>query len=180
MRPTRTSSYSCSAVTIECPAPRCHARRGAADELRLTMPTKPTINPSTVPMGANIVPDRSGATFRCWAPRANQVAIHGDFNGWSATDDGRLHQDGAYWSGFVAGAARVLGVCEWVARSVRHGGGRRRRARSPWKPAQSRHRTFPPPRHGGVARRGVQPRWRADEGTGRKHLVLRSRGRHLR
>ena len=68
------------------------------------MPTQPTINPSALPMGANIVPDRSGATFRCWAPRAKQVAIHGDFNRWSATDDGRLHQDGAYWSGFVAGA----------------------------------------------------------------------------
>jgi 1,4-alpha-glucan branching enzyme len=68
------------------------------------MPTQPTVNPSTVPMGANIVPDRTGATFRCWAPRAKQVAIHGDFNGWSATDDGKLHQDGAHWSGFVAGA----------------------------------------------------------------------------
>ncbi len=68
------------------------------------MPTQPTINPGTVPMGANIVPDRSGATFRCWAPRAKHVAIRGDFNGWSATDDGRLHQDGVYWSGFVPGA----------------------------------------------------------------------------
>src|SRR5205823_14135120 len=103
MRPTRTSSYSCSAVTIECPAPRCHARRGAADELRLTMPTKPTINPSTVPMGANIVPDRSGATVRCWARRAKQVASHGDSHGSRARDDGRLHRDGAYWCGFVAG-----------------------------------------------------------------------------
>src|SRR5436309_3358617 len=176
------------------------------------MPTKPTINPSTVPMGANIVPDRSGATFRCWAPRANQVAIHGDFNGWSATDDGRLHQDGAYWSGFVAGAkegeeykfhvtgdgttgykrdpyARELTrnpsypFCSCVLRDprswTRHGGDRRRRARSPRKSAQSRHRTFPPSQRGGVARRGVQPRWRPNEGTGRKPLVLRSRGRHL-
>jgi 1,4-alpha-glucan branching enzyme len=68
------------------------------------MPTQPTINPGNVPMGANIVADRSGATFRCWAPRAKQVDIRGEFNRWSATDDGRLHQDGPYWSGFVPGA----------------------------------------------------------------------------
>ena len=55
-------------------------------------------------MGANIVPNGSGATFRCWAPRARQVAIHGEFNQWGATDDGLLYQDGPYWSGFVADA----------------------------------------------------------------------------
>jgi 1,4-alpha-glucan branching enzyme len=55
-------------------------------------------------MGANIVPDHSGATFRCWAPRAKKVAVRGEFNNWGATDDGLLHQDGAYWSGFVPGA----------------------------------------------------------------------------
>jgi 1,4-alpha-glucan branching enzyme len=49
------------------------------------------------------VPDRSGATFRCWAPRAKQVAIRGEFNGWGTTDDGLLHR-GTYWSGFVSGA----------------------------------------------------------------------------
>ena len=68
------------------------------------MPTQPTINSGTVPMGANIVADRSGATFRCWAPRAKQVAIRGEFNGWGTADDGLLHRDGAYWSGFVPGA----------------------------------------------------------------------------
>jgi len=68
------------------------------------MATQPTINPGTVPMGANIVPDGSGATFRCWAPRAKQVAIRGEFNGWGTADDGLLHQDGVYWSGFVPGA----------------------------------------------------------------------------
>jgi 1,4-alpha-glucan branching enzyme len=42
------------------------------------MAIQPTINPGAVPMGANIVADRSGATFRCWAPRAKQVAIRGN------------------------------------------------------------------------------------------------------
>ncbi|HTI70261.1 MAG TPA: alpha amylase C-terminal domain-containing protein [Candidatus Limnocylindria bacterium] len=68
------------------------------------MPTQPTPVPGSVPMGANIVPDRSGATFRCWAPRAKSVAVRGEFNNWGTTDDGLLHHDGDYWSGFVPGA----------------------------------------------------------------------------
>lgn len=68
------------------------------------MATQPTINPDSVPMGANVVADRSGVTFRCWAPRAQSVAVRGDFNQWGTTDDGMLFRDGDYWSGFVAGA----------------------------------------------------------------------------
>jgi 1,4-alpha-glucan branching enzyme len=71
------------------------------------MPVDVPLNPDSVPMGANIVPDKSGATFRCWAPRpATRVHIRGDFNGWDEplSDDSLLHQHGDYWIGFVRGA----------------------------------------------------------------------------
>ena len=65
------------------------------------MATQVPINPEAVPMGGNIVPNRSGATFRCWAPRAINVQIHGSFNDWGDDDDGQLHRRGDFWSGFV-------------------------------------------------------------------------------
>ena len=36
---------------------------------------------AATPMGATLV--AGGATFRVWAPRANEVYIRGDFNGWT-------------------------------------------------------------------------------------------------
>jgi 1,4-alpha-glucan branching enzyme len=68
------------------------------------MATQVPINPEAVPMGGNIVPNRSGATFRCWAPRAINVQIHGSFNDWGDDDDGQLHRRADFWSGFVPGA----------------------------------------------------------------------------
>ena len=74
------------------------------------MPVIDPISPNTLPMGANIVPDKSGATFRCWAPRARRVALRGNFygwvDGWSETppDDAQLHRHGDYWAGFVPDA----------------------------------------------------------------------------
>src|SRR4051812_3618876 len=61
------------------------------------------IAPST-PMGANLAAD--GATFRLWAPRANEVYICGDFNGGvrDATSLLVKSQNG-HWTGFIQGAA---------------------------------------------------------------------------
>ena len=45
----------------------------------------PVINPTDadfLPMGANMVEDGSGATFRVRAPRARNVWVRGDFNDW--------------------------------------------------------------------------------------------------
>jgi 1,4-alpha-glucan branching enzyme len=59
---------------------------------------------STTPMGATLV--AGGATFRVWAPRAKEVYIRGDFNGWVQDPSSLLvkNPDGR-WTGFVAGAS---------------------------------------------------------------------------
>jgi 1,4-alpha-glucan branching enzyme len=62
------------------------------------------LNPDGLPMGANVVPDRSGATFRVRAPRARNVWIRGSFNNWVLDPSSLLHRHGDYWFGFVAGA----------------------------------------------------------------------------
>lgn len=56
-----------------------------------------------VPMGANLTPDRGGATFRCWAPRATAVWVRGDFNQWQADDSSLLQRQGDYWVGWLPG-----------------------------------------------------------------------------
>lgn len=67
-------------------------------------------NPTALAMGANVVADKSGVTFRCWAPRAKAVSLRGDFTGWTdgwATpppQSARLFRHGDYWVGFVPGA----------------------------------------------------------------------------
>jgi 1,4-alpha-glucan branching enzyme len=70
------------------------------------MPVNFPLNPDAVPMGANIVPDKTGATFRCWAPRAKSVRVRGEFNAWDTalSDASLLHRYGDYWIGFVPGA----------------------------------------------------------------------------
>ncbi|VVO43427.1 alpha amylase C-terminal domain-containing protein [Pseudomonas fluorescens] len=57
----------------------------------------------TTPMGANLT--AGGATFRVWAPRARDVYVCGDFNGWLRNDSTQLtRQPDGRWTGFVAGA----------------------------------------------------------------------------
>lgn len=67
----------------------------------------PVINPTdadSLPMGANIVENGSGATFRVRAPRAQRVWVRGDFNGWQLDDNGLLHRHGDFWAGFIPDA----------------------------------------------------------------------------
>jgi 1,4-alpha-glucan branching enzyme len=54
------------------------------------------------PMGGTLV--QGGATFRAWAPRAKEMYVSGDFNGWSQ-DAGPSLSDigGGHWAGFVSG-----------------------------------------------------------------------------
>ena len=55
------------------------------------------------PLGASLVPG-AGATFRVWAPNAQEVFISGDFNGWTQPSSGQLVNDGqGYWAGFIPG-----------------------------------------------------------------------------
>src|ERR1700682_15167 len=56
--------------------------------------------PPNSPMGANLV--AGGATFRLWAPGAQEVYISGDFNGWAQDASTLLVKDATgYWVGLV-------------------------------------------------------------------------------
>jgi len=67
------------------------------------MPAQLPPDPDTVPMGANLVPDGSRATFRCWAPSATAVWVRGEFNHWTADETSLLTKRGEYWVGFIPG-----------------------------------------------------------------------------
>ncbi|MCC7547385.1 MAG: hypothetical protein IT532_06445 [Burkholderiales bacterium] len=73
------------------------------------------ISPHT-PMGSMLVAD--GATFRVWAPRAQDVYLAGSFADeqvWSARSDHRLTPDGrGYWSGFHRGVREGDQYKLWV------------------------------------------------------------------
>ena len=65
------------------------------------------------PMGATLVP--GGATFRVWAPRAKEIYVSGDFNGWSQEAGSSLSQIGAgHWASFVPGPKDGDQYCFYV------------------------------------------------------------------
>ena len=64
-------------------------------------------------MGANLIAD--GATFRVWAPGADDVYVVGEFNGWTPDDKWRLQGGAAtHWTGFLAGVADGTLYKFWV------------------------------------------------------------------
>ena len=70
-----------------------------------TMPAPLThITPNT-PMGANLLPDGSGATFRVWAPRALRVHLISEHSDWKPKIENLLtHDANGYWAGFKDGS----------------------------------------------------------------------------
>jgi hypothetical protein len=46
-----------------------------ADMALVITAAEPAINPDSLPMGASVVPDKSGTTFRVWAPSAQRVYL---------------------------------------------------------------------------------------------------------
>src|SRR5215469_13404416 len=63
----------------------------------MTIPSPPDL--TKVPVGGTLV--AGGATFRVWAPRAKNVYVSGDFNGWKQDDSCLLNPiGGGQWAGF--------------------------------------------------------------------------------
>ncbi|MGY5353075.1 alpha-amylase family glycosyl hydrolase [Wenyingzhuangia sp. IMCC45533] len=55
-------------------------------------------------MGSIIKSDKSGVTFRVWAPHAAKISVVGDFNDWDESKDVLAHEENGYWACFVAEA----------------------------------------------------------------------------
>lgn len=51
------------------------------------------------PLGATVLPNSGGVTFRVWAPNATSVAVAGGFNGWNATNNVMSKEAGNPWNG---------------------------------------------------------------------------------
>ena len=77
--------------------------------------TQQNISTNT-PLGANLV--SNGCTFRVRAPRATQVHVLGDFNGWKLADASLLTKDAkGFWSGFMPGATEGQTYKFWIVRT---------------------------------------------------------------
>lgn len=94
------------------------------------MPAQLPPDPDGQPMGATVSSDGSGVVSRCWAPRAENVWVAGDFNGWQMGEAARLNRRGGFWVGLFpgvgAGARYKSASREHCRRSV--GSGTRTRA----------------------------------------------------
>jgi 1,4-alpha-glucan branching enzyme len=95
------------------------------------------VGPET-PMGANLIAD--GATFRVWAPRAQDVHVVGSFGGaarWAPDAANRLLADArGYWAGFLPGVRDGDEYKFWI-----RGAGSAGMKRDPY----ARELTFDPP-----------------------------------
>jgi 1,4-alpha-glucan branching enzyme len=54
--------------------------------------------------GMGAVPFPDGTSFRVWAPHAQDVAVAGEFNGWSTDADPLTAEGDGYWSAFCSAA----------------------------------------------------------------------------
>jgi 1,4-alpha-glucan branching enzyme len=66
------------------------------------MPASQTHVVPDTPMGSTLI--GGGCIFRVWAPRANEVHVLGDFNGWQSSDASLLEKNDGHWTGFFPGA----------------------------------------------------------------------------
>lgn len=67
----------------------------------------------TTPMGSTLI--GGGCAFRLWAPRAREVHVLGDFNGWRRSDASLLEQRDGHWCGFFPDARKGQTYKYWVA-----------------------------------------------------------------
>lgn len=91
------------------------------DEL---MTVEPAINPDSLPLGANIVPDRSGVTFRVWAPNAHHVYLvvnPSDTYTPLAKDELICNSSTGHWTGFVRGLGDGTEYKFWIVGNGRTG-----------------------------------------------------------
>ncbi len=92
------------------------------------------------PMGANLVD--SGATFRCWAPRAPAVYVNGTFGGVAMTGETddllMMRDDRGYWTGFMDAASDGDPYHFYVV-----GAGSQGYKRDPYAREMARDSTFP-------------------------------------
>ncbi len=68
------------------------------------------------PMGANLVFDAGGCTFRIWAPRAHAVFVCGTFNNWAVDESFRLRPGPTpgHWAGFIPSVGDGAEYKFWV------------------------------------------------------------------
>jgi len=68
------------------------------------------------PMGANLVLDAGGCTFRLWAPRAHAVFVCGTFNDWVVAESFRLlaGPTPGHWAGFIPSVGDGAEYKFWV------------------------------------------------------------------
>jgi 1,4-alpha-glucan branching enzyme len=75
--------------------------------------TTPQPDLTNAPLGGTLV--TGGATFRIWAPRAKNVYVSGDFNGWKQNASCLLNPiGGGHWAGFVPGLKEGDQYLYWV------------------------------------------------------------------
>ncbi len=91
--------------------------------------TTPQPDLTNAPVGGTLVP--GGATFRIWAPRAKNVYVSGDFNGWKHDDTSRLNSiAGGHWAGFIPGLGDGDQYLFWIDGTGSQGFKRDPRARA--------------------------------------------------
>ena len=90
-----------------------------ADIALVSTAVEPAISPDSLPMGANIVPDKSGTTFRVWAPSAQRVYLvlnPGASDSYTplAKDELMHNASTGHWTGFIRGVGEATEYKFWI------------------------------------------------------------------